>query len=83
MAIHSEPHTVDWFLRDPRKGKWIVQCVGCQQIGYRADAPEEFFDRQRITYQLRPLSVDERGLCPECVEAESHIKSGEQSTPTI
>jgi hypothetical protein len=61
----------------------MVQCVGCQQIGYRGDAPEEFFDRERITAQLAPLTVDERGLCPECLAAETQIKPGEQSTPTI
>ncbi len=77
MAIHSEAHTPDWYLRRPRERKWLVQCVGCQRVGYRADAPKEFFNRREITNQFQPLQLNSQGLCPECQEAHAHIADSE------
>ena len=71
MAIHSQPHDPDWYLRDPRTRKWLIQCVTCQRVGYRVDAPEEFFGRQSIRHNFQPLALDDSGRCAECKMARS------------
>jgi hypothetical protein len=67
----NEEHDPDWFLRDPRTRKWMVQCIGCQRVGYRADAPERFFGRKQLVAHLQPLALDSTGLCEECERAQS------------
>lgn len=39
----DERHDPQWYMNEPRTRKWLVQCSGCQRIGYRSDAPENFF----------------------------------------
>ena len=67
----TETHDPDWYLRDPRTRKWLVQCIACQRVGYRADAPPHFFDRDRIVAHLHPLTLDSAGLCDECQHAQT------------
>ena len=38
-TVRSETRTQEWFLRDPRCRKWIVQCSACRMYGRNPDAP--------------------------------------------
>ena len=29
-----------WFLTDPRKEKWLIQCLAGKQLGIKSDAPK-------------------------------------------
>src|SRR5512139_3631699 len=60
----SQDH--EWHLRDPRTRKWLVQCVGCQRVGYSHDAPDKFFGRYHLVKYFEPLLLSEDGLCSEC-----------------
>lgn len=49
--------------------KWINQCVGCQQEGYKPDMPKNIFPgiaAQSLRKYFQPLNVDEHGLCEIC-----------------
>jgi hypothetical protein len=61
-----EEQNIEWHLTDHRTKKWLVQCVVCQQVGYRADAPKEFFGRAHLVKYFKPLELDERGVCQTC-----------------
>lgn len=37
--MRSVTRTLEWFLRDPRCRKWIVQCSGCRGYGRKRDTP--------------------------------------------
>jgi len=67
--MRSETKDKQWYFDDPRMRRWMVQCVVCQAVGYRHDSPEEFFGRQRIVHNFRPLEVDDAGVCTECQRA--------------
>lgn len=62
----GEDKNPEWYLNDPRTRKWLVQCVICQTIGYRADAPEKFFSRDRVVKYFQPMSLDSSGICEDC-----------------
>ena len=63
----QQPHDINWHLASPRTRKWLVQCVICQTIGYRADAPAKFFGRAHLVRHFRPLATDEQGRCADCL----------------
>ena len=65
----NQAQDIEWHLRDPRTRKWIVQCVVCQRIGYKADAPDKFFGRAHLVKYFEPLALDEGGVCASCREA--------------
>ena len=44
----------------------MAQCAACGVIGYRHDAPEQFFGRSLLIKYFEPISLDDRGLCEEC-----------------
>jgi hypothetical protein len=60
----------EWHFDDPRTRKWMVQCVVCQVVGYKHDAPREFFGRHHLVRHFRPLEVDEAGVCVNCKARE-------------
>ena len=57
---------VEWHFDDPRTRKWLVQCVSCQAVGYKHDAPEKFFGRDHVAKYFRALEVDDAGVCTDC-----------------
>lgn len=69
--MKSQTNNPEWHLSDPRTRKWMVQCVVCQRIGYRADAPEQFFGRVHLAKHFEPLDVDSAGMCENCSKALS------------
>ena len=65
----SEEHDPTWYWRSPEIRKWLHQCLGCQRIGYRPDAPSSYLGREQVLKHLQPITVDESGLCEECHHA--------------
>lgn len=72
--MKKEQHDPEWYLKDPRTRKWMVQCSGCLRWGYRADAPVEFFGRSQLEKYLELLKLDTRGLCDSCQAVPSPEK---------
>ncbi len=62
----SQEKDSEWYLSDPRTRKWMVQCVICQIIGYRADAPEQFFSRHHLLKHFKSINLDATGICEDC-----------------
>lgn len=55
-------HPEDWVRQYQ---KWIVQCQGCQIMGYRHDLPEHYsFNVVRKVF--KPLTLNGNGLCEMC-----------------
>jgi hypothetical protein len=75
--MKNEQHDPEWYLRDRRVRRWMVQCVGCRRWGYRHDAPPKFHGRVQLEKHIGELNLDERGLCAQCREASS----GDGSSP--
>ncbi len=51
--------------------KYLCQCVMCQSIGYdpvKIDIREGLFFKKKMMEYFHPLTVNETGLCPGCVE---------------
>jgi hypothetical protein len=66
----KEQHNSEWYLRDPRTRKWMVQCIACKRWGYRHDAPPKFFGRSMLERHFEAMTLNERGVC-SCCQAES------------
>ena len=76
MPRPFDPNDAETYLADPRTRKWLVRCTGCGRVGYRADAPAEFFGRYWVERKLEPFEVDDRGRCPTCQAAGGETSSG-------
>jgi hypothetical protein len=63
---HFEPHDPETYFNDPRTRRWLVRCLGCRRIGYRADTPLDAFNRYWMERKLEPLDLDEQGFCETC-----------------
>jgi hypothetical protein len=50
--------------------KWINQCIGCQEIGYKPDLPKVLYPATAAAANLRRyfnvLELNEFGLCNLC-----------------
>jgi hypothetical protein len=68
-----DPRDPESYLADPRTRKWVVRCLSCWRFGYRADAPERFFNRHWLERKFEPLDLDEMGRCHWCRAA---VESG-------
>ncbi len=64
--VKRQDNDAEWHLNDARTRKWIVQCVKCQTIAYRADAPEQFFGRYHLIKHFKPMMLDSTGTCEDC-----------------
>jgi hypothetical protein len=62
----KEVQNIEWHLQDHRTRKWLVQCVVCQKIGYKHDAPDSFFGREHIIAYFKPLVLNQNGVCEQC-----------------
>lgn len=62
----SEEKDPEWHLDEPRTRKWMVQCVICKTIGYRADAPKQFFGRYHLVKHFKQMNLDATGVCEDC-----------------
>lgn len=71
-----------WLATDPRIRKWLVQCVACQAVGYRAQMPEDAFDARRIMRQFRAIDLDEYGRCADCRRRQGNGKPSENEDAT-
>jgi hypothetical protein len=57
--------TQDWFLRDPRCRRWIVQCAACRLFGRKPEAPAGM-PKYRFEEMFPVMDLDERGICQHC-----------------
>ncbi len=64
--MKNQEHDSEWYLRDPRIRKWMVQCVACKRCGYRSDAPPKFHGRVQLERHIGEMKLDERGICDRC-----------------
>ena len=64
--MKNETHDAEWYLRDPRTRKWMVQCAVCKQWGYPHNAPPKFFGRAQLERHFEEMKLDERGVCDQC-----------------
>lgn len=64
MKYRRDLHNPEWFLRDPRVCKWIVQCVRCQNYGRHPDTPN--VPKAKFEENFRIMRLDENGLCETC-----------------
>lgn len=55
-----------WLEGDPRRRKWLTQCVTCQSVGRHPDMPQDAFDAQRILRRFVELGLDSAGCCRHC-----------------
>jgi hypothetical protein len=62
----DEAQNIEWHLQHPQTRKWLVQCVICQRVGYRYNAPEKFFGRKHLVAYFEPLELNENGICKQC-----------------
>ena len=62
--MRNETRTQDWFLRDPRTRKWVVQCSACRLLGRRPDTPE--VPKFRFEVMFPVLELDPVGVCQHC-----------------
>ena len=63
--MRSETRTQDWFLRDPRTRKWIVQCAACSQYGRKPDTPDSI-PKVNFEAMFPVMHLDNVGLCEIC-----------------
>lgn len=68
--MRDETRTQDWFLRDPRCRKWIVQCAACGLFGRKLEAPVSL-PKYRFEEMFPIMELDEVGVCQHCRVATS------------
>lgn len=62
--MRSETRTQDWFLRDPRTRRWVVQCSVCRMLGRKPETPP--VPKVRFEEMFPVLELDEVGICQHC-----------------
>jgi hypothetical protein len=71
--MRTETRTLDWFLRDKRCQKWIVQCVACGAYGRKPETPISI-PKYRFEEMFPIMQLDESGKCEQCQQAEICLK---------
>ena len=64
----------DFYLyKHPKLMKWMNVCVGCNDIGYKPERPDEIYSGKyqnqyvnQLKLYYKPLAVNEFGLCEAC-----------------
>ena len=64
--------TLDWFLRDPRCQKWIVQCPHCLVYGRRPGLPSTF-PKYNFEVMFPEMVLDAEGRCEQCQTVEAKV----------
>ena len=60
-----------WLQEFPSFRKFLNQCVVCQELGYdpeRLETKRGFGFQKNAREFFHPLTVNEYGICPQCVE---------------
>jgi hypothetical protein len=74
----DETRSLDWFLRDPRCHKWIVQCSRCHQYGRRPGLPPTF-PKYNFEVMFPELVLDAEGRCEQCQRVDAKISASGRS----
>ncbi len=69
--MRDETRTQEWFLRDPRCRKWIVQCAACRMFGRKPDAPS--VRKHRFEEMFPAMELDGTGICKPCHAAAGSL----------
>ncbi len=61
----------DCLRQFPKLQRWINTCAHCGRQGYQPEMLDEYFHAGIAAHYIRsyfePLSLQDNGLCPECV----------------
>jgi hypothetical protein len=71
--MRTETRTLDWFLRDKRCQKWIVQCVACLAYGRKPETPG--IGKYRFEEMFPIMKLDQDGKCEQCHQVENRMKA--------
>ena len=74
-AYETVTRTLDWFLRDKRCQKWIVQCSSCLAYGRRPETPITI-PKFRFEEMFPIMELNADGKCEQCQQVEVHQKRG-------
>ena len=66
MKYRKNLHSKDWYLRDPRVRKWIVQCIQCQNYGRHPEAPN--VPKAKFEENFKVMYLNQDGLCDKCAD---------------
>jgi hypothetical protein len=72
--MRTETRTLDWFLRDPRCRKWIVQCARCLSYGRKRGLPATF-PKYNFEVMFPEMILDSEGRCEQCQKVEAKIRA--------
>ena len=64
--MKDDPKDIEWHLDNPKTRKWVVQCVICQDVGYKPDVPHQFFGKSHLEKFFQPLNLNEINVCEKC-----------------
>ena len=56
---------MDWFLRDKRCQKWVVQCLLCRTYGRKPETPITI-PKYRFEEMFPIMELDGDGRCEQC-----------------
>ena len=73
--MKTETRTLDWFLRDKRCQKWIVQCSACLAYGRKPETPDDV-PKFRIEEMFPIMELDADGRCEQCQQVEARQQRG-------
>jgi len=51
--------------------RWLNRCLACGRVGFKPEMPDEARGAHFLKREVEPLSLDVRGLCDVCAEANS------------
>ena len=69
-SMKTETRTFDWFLRDKRCQKWIVQCSACLAYGRKTETPVTI-PKFRFEEMFPIMELDADGRCEQCQQVEA------------
>jgi hypothetical protein len=65
MSKRDITRTLEWFLRDKRCQKWIVQCSTCRAYGRKPETPLTI-PKYRFEEMFPIMELDDDGRCEQC-----------------
>jgi hypothetical protein len=77
--MKTETRTQEWFLRDPRCRKWIIQCASCLEYGRKEETPSTI-PKFRFEEMFPVMDLDVDGCCEQCHAARESFKPTEDKT---
>ena len=67
MKYRKDLYNKNWFLKDPRCKKWIVQCAACQEYGRKPETPLSI-PKYKFEENFPTMKLDENRFCEICAK---------------